>query len=109
MLLIGTGLATCVVVVLGGLEVFAQAEVRRAVLEPDEFARLVEGMPRGQAVNLLPERELLPTPAAREAGTDCHDYAVTADWLANESGDVYRICFSDDNLSTMDVLADGER
>ncbi|GAB6936925.1 sensor histidine kinase [Isoptericola variabilis] len=107
-LLIGAGLGLCAVVVLGGLEIFAQAETRQALLPAEDFARLVEGMPRDDARALLPAHELLPAPAS-PPGTDCHDYAVATDWLADEAGDAYRVCFTVDRVTSTELLTGAER
>ncbi|WP_338888351.1 sensor histidine kinase [Rhodococcus sovatensis] len=103
-MLIAAGLVVCSVVVLGGLQLFAQAEARRALLPAEDYARLIQGMSRSDAQALLPDHELLPVPSS-PAGVECHDYAVESDWLADQSGDVYRVCFVGDRLASTALLA----
>lgn len=104
-MLIAAGLAACSVVVLGGLQLFAQAEARRALLPAEDYARLVQGMSRTDAQASLPDHERLPIPSS-PAGADCHDYAVETNWLADQSGDVYRVCFVGDSLDSTALLVD---
>jgi two-component sensor histidine kinase len=107
-LLLATGLGVCGVVVLGGLEAFTRAETHRALLPAEDYARITRDMPRDHAEAVLPDHELFPAPTAPD-GTDCHDYAVTADWLADSSGDVYRVCFRQDRVSSATLLEGHER
>src|SRR5699024_10729097 len=40
---------------------------------------------------------------------DCHDYAVTANTFDDAAGDVYRICFAQDEVSSTEYIAGGQR
>ncbi|MER5632842.1 sensor histidine kinase [Streptomyces nitrosporeus] len=87
------GTAVLAVAVLGAVEAFDAFETRRALLSSEDFALIRVGDTRTRAARLLPSHEVLPRPAS-DPGTDCHDYAVTADPFDDASGDAYRICYT---------------
>ncbi|MFD7501424.1 sensor histidine kinase [Streptomyces sp. NPDC059850] len=80
----------------------------RAVLDPDDFARLRVGQDRSEVERVLPDRQLAHHPSAAEPegrGITCEYYAMTADRLDDRSGDAYRLCFRGDVLVARDALA----
>jgi signal transduction histidine kinase len=91
------------VAMLGVVEAFTRFEIRRSLLPEADFAHIQIGATYKEAGQYLPDHELLPRPQSL-AGTDCHDYAVTSDWLADASGDVHRICFTDGVVTSTDRL-----
>lgn len=74
-------------------------------MTPERFDLIEEGATREETSRLLPDHELT------DPRTDgqCHDYAVTADIFDDASGDVYRICFTDDRVSSARRLSSEER
>ncbi|MCK0118373.1 histidine kinase [Isoptericola sp. S6320L] len=103
-------LAATVVIVaaLGAVEAFTLVEAHRALLPEQDFARIEFGDARDEVAHLLPEHELLPRPAA-EAGTACHDYAITTARFDDASGDVHRVCFTDGVVAFAGRLAPADR
>lgn len=106
--LILAGAVLAAVAILGIVEAFTRFEIRRSLLPEADFARIQVGDTNEQAEHYLPDHELLPRPQA-SAGTECHDYAVTSDWLSDASGDVHRICFTDGLVTSTDRLAGRDR
>lgn len=96
------------VAMLGLVEAVTRYEIRRSLLPEADFARIQVGDTYEHAEHYLPDHELLPRPQD-SAGTDCHDYAVTSDWLSDSSGDVHRICFTDGVVTSADRLAERDR
>ncbi|MCF3169279.1 sensor histidine kinase, partial [Streptomyces violaceoruber] len=79
----------------------------RSVLDPRDYARLRVGQDRSDVRKVLPDRQAVERPAgagARERGTTCEFYAMTADRFDDRSGDVYRLCFRGDRLVSRDAL-----
>jgi signal transduction histidine kinase len=106
--LILAGVGVAAVAMLGLVEAFSRFEIRRSLLPESDFARIQVGDTYEQAEHYLPDHELLPRPQS-SAGTDCHDYAVTSDWLSDASGDVHRICFTDGVVTSTDRRAGRDR
>jgi hypothetical protein len=106
--LIIAGVVVAAVAMLGVVETFTRFEIRRSLLSETDFAHIQLGDTYEQAEHHLPAHELLPRPKA-PAGTDCHDYAVTSEWLADASGDVHRICFTDGVVTSTDRLDGRDR
>ncbi|MEU4389019.1 hypothetical protein [Promicromonospora sp. NPDC023805] len=79
---------------------------RRALLGPDAFARISVGDSRFDVRRLLPAAPLQRPPGADPS---CDYYAVTADPLADASGDAYRICWTEDRVASADVVVGGAR
>lgn len=107
----GVLLAAAVVVPTAALALVASAlaladvqTARRAQLDPGSFARIQVGDDRSDVAPLLPEATL-PAPAG--ADPSCDHYAVTADPLADASGDAYRICWEGDTVASTDVVIGG--
>ncbi|WP_280357366.1 hypothetical protein [Nocardia otitidiscaviarum] len=100
--------AVVAVAALAMVQVLTMAQARRALLPAETFAQIRPGDPRVQAEALLPAHDLSPRPTA-DPGTECRDYAVTADMFDDASGDVYRICFAGDVVtSTRHIVAGGD-
>lgn len=93
--------AACSFMVLG------LVETRAAVLDPTVFASIQVGDEQAEVEAALPEDRLPssePTPGGSAGGESCAHYAVTADPLADASGDYYRICFADGVVSSTEVV-----
>lgn len=104
-------LAVAVVLVIGAIgavQLYGVVEARRALLTPDAFARIEVGDPRAEVEKLLPDGELSPRPPS-EPGTDCHDYAPTANPFDDASGDAYRICFGGNEVESTRLVPGAER
>jgi signal transduction histidine kinase len=104
-------LALAVVVVIGAIgvvQLYGVVEARRALLTPDAFARIEVGDPRAEVEKLLPDGELSPRHPS-EPGTDCHDYAPTANPFDDASGDAYRICFAGNEVDSTWLIPGAER
>ncbi|CAM5471698.1 sensor histidine kinase [Streptomyces californicus] len=79
----------------------------RSVLDPRDYARLRVGQDRSDVGKVLPDRQAVERPAgagAKERGTTCEFYAMTADRFDDRSGDVYRLCFRGGRLVSRDAL-----
>ncbi|WP_189108330.1 sensor histidine kinase [Streptomyces camponoticapitis] len=79
----------------------------RSVLDPGDYARLRVGLDRSAVDTFLPDRETNQRPPGaekNERGTTCEYYAMTADRFDDRSGDVYRLCFRDDTLVSLDAF-----
>lgn len=97
-----------VIGVIGAVQLYGAVEARRALLTPDAFARIEAGDARAEVEKLLPDGELSPRPPS-EPGTDCHDYAPTANPFDDASGDVYRICFAGNEVDSTRLVPGAER
>jgi hypothetical protein len=82
-------------------------EARRALLPTANIAQIDVGDSREAVAHLLPDHELSPPPA-RGQGSDCHDYALTADLFDDASGDVFRLCFTGDVVTFAERVAPGD-
>lgn len=100
--------ALLVIAILAVAEVLQAVDVRRAVLPTADFAQIGVGDSRTEVEFLLPDHELSPQPS-RAPGVDCHDYAVTVDPLDDASGDAYRICFDDNEVTVAKLIVGGEQ
>ncbi|MEU4653373.1 histidine kinase [Streptomyces sp. NPDC023723] len=90
---------TAVVLLGAGLRAWDVYLVRASVLPPDTYAGLRTGQDRARLAPLLPARQSPHRPAApAPSGTRCEYYAMTANPFADDSGDVYRLCFHADRL-----------
>jgi signal transduction histidine kinase len=79
--------------------------ISQAVLDPDGYASLRVGQHRAEIAPLLPRRQAPnPPPGAVSPGATCEHYAITRDRFDSRSGDVYRLCFRDGVLTSMDIL-----
>lgn len=92
------------VAVAAAIQLADHVTARNALLDPAAFARIAEGDPRSAVEPVLPEATLQPPPGADPS---CDHYAVTADPLADASGDAYRICWSGDHVSSADLVTGG--
>lgn len=92
------------VAVATAIQLADHVTARNAVLDPAAFAGIAEGDPRSVVEPVLPEATLQPPPGADPS---CDHYSVTADPLADASGDAYRICWSDDRVSSADLVPGG--
>ncbi|MGW2094091.1 sensor histidine kinase [Promicromonospora sukumoe] len=92
------------VAVAAAIQLADHVTARNALLDAAVFARIAEGDPRVVVEPLLPGATLDPPPGADPS---CDHYAVTADPLADASGDAYRICWSDDRVSSADLVPGG--
>ncbi|WP_036966082.1 hypothetical protein, partial [Promicromonospora kroppenstedtii] len=92
------------VAVAAAIQLADHVTARAALLDPAAFARIAEGDPRSAVEPLLPEATLQPPSGADPS---CDHYSVTADPLADASGDTYRICWSDDRVSSADLVTRG--
>ncbi|WP_443055506.1 sensor histidine kinase [Streptomyces sp. NBC_00690] len=92
----------------GGLVGWEMLTASQAVLEPGDFARLQVGQDRSEVGRLLPDRQIthrLRTVGPRGDGTRCEYYAMTADRFDSRSGDAYQLCFRENTLVSVDVVA----
>lgn len=92
------------VAVAAAIQLADHVTARNALLDRAAFARIAEGDPRSAVEPVLPEATLQPPPGADPS---CDHYAVTADPLADASGDAYRICWSGDHVSSADLVTGG--
>ncbi|WDZ91017.1 sensor histidine kinase [Nocardiopsis sp. HUAS JQ3] len=97
--------ATAAVVVCGlaAVESLSMAQNHRALLPADDFSSISVGDTHAETVRILPDREL-PARRGENRPSGCHDYAVTANPFDDAAGDVHRICFSHDVVSSVDHI-----
>ncbi|MEV7103079.1 sensor histidine kinase [Streptomyces atroolivaceus] len=80
----------------------------RSTLDPGDYARLRVGQDRAEVEQVLPKRQSVHRPPDGEGpdgrGVTCEYYAVTADRFDSRSGHVYRLCFREDTLVSLDTL-----
>jgi signal transduction histidine kinase len=98
--------AAALVVVAAAIQLSDHLDARRAQLEPEAFARISVGDARFDVQPSLPATTLERPPGADPS---CDFYAVTADPLADASGDAYRICWADDRVASTDLVVGGAR
>lgn len=98
--------AAALVVVSAAIQLADHLDARRAQLDQGAFARISVGDSRFDVQPLLPAATLEPPPGADPS---CDYYAVTADPLADASGDAYRICWADGHVVSTDILVGGAR
>ncbi|MGI5187900.1 sensor histidine kinase [Promicromonospora sp. CA-289599] len=98
--------AVALVAVAAAIQLSDHLDARRALLAPDSFARISVGDSQFDVRRLLPAATLQPPPGADPS---CDYYAVTADPLADASGDAYRICWADGRVASADVVVGGAR
>ncbi|MFD7308902.1 sensor histidine kinase [Promicromonospora sp. NPDC059942] len=96
--------AAALVVVAGAIQLADHLAARHALLDPTDFVRITVGDTRSDVDPLLPATPLEPP---RGADPACDHYAVTADPLADASGDAYRICWSGDRVTSADLVVGG--
>lgn len=96
--------AAALVAVAAAIQLADTLEARRALLGPAAFARISVGDTRSDVRPLLPATALDP-PAG--ADPSCDYYAVTADPLHDASGDAYRLCWTDDRVSSTGLVVGG--
>jgi hypothetical protein len=94
------------VAVAAAIQLSDHLDARRALLGPEAFAQISVGDSRFDVRRLLPATTLQPPPGADPS---CDYYAVTADPLADASGDAYRICWADGRVASADVVVGGAR
>src|SRR5699024_6259955 len=100
--------ATIVVVMLAAIEAQTVVQYHGALLSAEAFTRISVGDARAETDRILTGHQL----AARRGENrpdDCHDYAVTANTFDDAAGDVYRICFAQDEVSSTEYIAGGQR
>lgn len=77
-----------------------------SVLTPEEFARIDVGDSRAETERILPPVEMLEPPTDRVAtppeGIECRFYEGEVSFF--DRGQVYRVCFDDDTVSSTDVV-----
>jgi signal transduction histidine kinase len=98
--------AVALVLVAAAIQLADHLDARRARLDPEAFARIAVGDARSDVEPVLPGATLEPPSGADPA---CDYYAVTADPLADASGDAYRICWADDRVASTDLVVGGAR
>jgi signal transduction histidine kinase len=98
--------AAALVVVAAAIQLSDHLDARRARLDPETFARITVGDARFDVRSLLPPATLDPPSGADPS---CDYYAVTADPLADASGDAYRICWADGRVASTDLVVGGAR
>ncbi|WP_275005467.1 sensor histidine kinase [Promicromonospora iranensis] len=98
--------AAALVVVAAAIQLSDHLDARRARLDPETFARIAVGDARFDVRSLLPPATLDPPSGADPS---CDYYAVTADPLADASGDAYRICWADGRVASTDLVVGGAR
>ncbi|WP_285108368.1 hypothetical protein [Promicromonospora sp. MEB111] len=96
--------AAALVVVAGAIQLADHLQARRALLDPTDFVRIAVGDTRSDVDPLLPGATLAPP---RGADPACDHYAVTADLLADASGDAYRICWTGGRVRSTDLVVGG--
>jgi signal transduction histidine kinase len=98
--------AVALVAVAAAIQLSDHLDARRALLDPEAFAQISVGDSRFDVRRLLPATTLQPPPGADPS---CDHYAVTADQLADASGDAYRICWADGRVTSADVVVGAAR
>ncbi|MCS5478062.1 hypothetical protein NYP18_00140 [Corynebacterium sp. YIM 101645] len=99
-----TAAVLAVLMALGLVETLLIQETTRAHLPAEDFAAISVGDTEEATRELLPDRELRPTP-----GEGCHDYAVTPNTFDDASGDVYRVCFADGLVTGINYVGSEDR
>lgn len=100
--------AAIVVVGLAAVEALTVVQNHRALLSAGAFSSISVGDTRAETERILPGHEL-PASRGENRPDDCHDYAVTANTFDDAAGDVYRICFAQDKVSSTEYIAGGQR
>ncbi|MER5553493.1 histidine kinase [Streptomyces sp. NPDC002793] len=104
--LVPLGVGVVLSAVVTGWDIVSAA---RSTLDPGDYARLRVGQDRAEVQRVLPERQSVHRPPGGERpegrGVTCEYYAVTADRFDRRSGDVYRLCFHEDTLVSLDALS----
>jgi signal transduction histidine kinase len=98
--------AVALVAVAAAIQLSDHLDARRALLAPEAFAQISVGDSRFDVRRSLPAATLERPPGADPS---CDYYAVTADPLADASGDAYRICWADGRVASADVVVGGAR
>ncbi|MEV0953759.1 hypothetical protein [Promicromonospora sp. NPDC050249] len=96
--------AVALVAVATAIQLSDRLDARRALLDPEAFAQISVGDSRFEVRRLLPPAALQPPSGADPS---CEYYTVTADPLADASGDAYRICWADGRVTSADVVVGG--
>ncbi|MEK8142492.1 hypothetical protein NKH18_09290 [Streptomyces sp. M10(2022)] len=94
-------------VLSGALMGWEMLSASQSVLDPGDYTRLRVGQDRAGVEPVLPDRQTNHRPSAVEPngdGTTCEYYAMTADRFNDRSGDVYRLCFRENTLVSLDAL-----
>ncbi|MCX4721676.1 sensor histidine kinase [Streptomyces virginiae] len=103
-------LCTAAVLILG-VRGWDTVTARRAVLAPQDHARLGVGQTRAEVAPYLPPRQTNrrpAVPAPGPAGAACEYYVQTADPFDDRSGDIYRLCFRAGRLVSTDTFTGKE-
>ncbi|MFB6482128.1 sensor histidine kinase [Streptomyces virginiae] len=103
-------LCTAAVLILG-VRGWDTVTARRAVLAPQDHARLGVGQTRAEVAPYLPPRQTNRRPAVPApwpAGAACEYYVQTADPFDDRSGDIYRLCFRAGRLVSTDTFTGKE-
>src|SRR5699024_2409724 len=100
--------AAIVVVGLAAVDALSVVQNHRALLSAGAFPRISVRVARAEAERVLPGQGL-PSRRGENRPDDCHDYAVTANTFDDAAGDVYRICFAQDEVSSTEYIAGGQR
>ncbi|HDM1313056.1 TPA: hypothetical protein PY603_002784, partial [Staphylococcus aureus] len=93
---------------LAAVEALTVVQNHRALLSAGAFSSISVGDARAETERILPGHEL-PARRGENRPDDCHDYAVTANTFDDAAGDVYRICFAQDEVSSTEYIAGGQR
>lgn len=101
-LVVAVGLPVAALVLLaGGLKAWSIYLTAESVLSPEVYAGLRIGQSRASLERSLPSRQAPDRPAA---DSHCSYYAMTADPMADRSGDLYRLCWRNGLLSSTAVV-----
>src|SRR5699024_374860 len=87
--------AAIIVVALAAAEAMTVVQNQRALLVAGVFSSISVGDAWAEDERIRPGHELRGR-WAENRPDDCHDYAVTASTFDDAAGDVYRICFAQD-------------
>ncbi|QKW07030.1 sensor histidine kinase [Streptomyces sp. NA04227] len=105
-------LAACVLPLATGAVLYAvivgwnMRSAARTVLSEENYSRLHVGQNRASAERLLPDHQTADRPDAAEpdgADVSCQYYARTANRFDDLSGDVYRVCFAQGRVRSLDA------
>src|SRR5699024_3299430 len=100
--------AAIVVVGLAAVEALTVVQNHRALLSAGAFSSISVGDARAESEPILPGHEL----AARRRENQPDDrtrQAAAANTFDDAAGDVYRICFAQDEVSSTEYIAGGQR
>src|SRR5699024_7161623 len=100
--------AAIVVVGLAAVEALTVVQNHRALLSAGAFSSISVGDARAVAERILPGHEL-PAKRGGYRPDVRHALSVTTNTFEEAAGDVYRICFAQDEVSSTEYIAGGQR